>query len=125
MQPSSNSTDPIDAQALDRLRELDPTGATRLLERVVAAYLTSLERLLPELEAAREPCDFRTLRQVSHTLKSSSASLGALVLAGHCASVETLARDEQIEGLSASVDAMLAELQRVRAALHQPPFAQP
>lgn len=117
MQSPQQLSEPLDADALARLRELDPSGANRLIERVVQAYFGSLERMLPELAAARAPLDLGQLRQITHTLKSSSASLGALTLSAHCARLETMARDQIAEGVEAELDAMLAELERVRVAL--------
>ena len=133
---SSPLPDPdlLDAEALARLRELDPRGVNKLMERVVTAYNSSLERLLPELAAARSPTlNLAVVRHVSHTLKSSSASLGALALARRCAAIETLVRQAQndgpncspncspknghINGLDASLDAMLEDIAKVRGAL--------
>jgi len=116
--PKPESTSPLDAQALARLRELDPDGINKLLERVVAAYLKSLERLLPDLAQARGPAyDLGVVRHVSHTLKSSSASLGALSLAQRCAEIETMARMGHTEGLETMLDGMLEEIAQVRIAL--------
>ena len=117
MPSSPQLSEPLDEGALARLRELDPTGANQLLQRVIHAYFGSLERFLPELTAARSPLDFSALRKIAHTLKSSSASLGALILSGHCARLETMARDQQAEGIDAEIETVLAELERVRAAL--------
>jgi len=117
MPGSPQLSEPLDEAALARLRELDPTGANQLLQRVIQAYFGSLERFLPELTAARSPLDFAALRQIAHTLKSSSASLGALVLSNHCAKLELMARDLQADGIDAEIEAVLAELERVRAAL--------
>jgi len=125
---SSSISDPVllDAQALARLRELDPRGVNKLMERVISAYSKSLDRLLPDLAASRSPTlDLAVVRHVSHTLKSSSASLGALALAQRCAEIETLARKGQndtpnagqIDGLDAMLDAMLGDIAKVRVAL--------
>lgn len=109
---------PLDAQAIARLRELDPGGGNKLIERVVAAYVKSLERLLPDLARARgATLDLAVVRHVSHTLKSSSASLGALGLAQRCAEIETMARNGHTEGLEAMLDGMLEEIGQVRLAL--------
>lgn len=109
----------LDPEAIRRLRELDPSGGNKLLERVVAAFSNSLDRLLPDLIRAREanPPDFAAIRHVSHTLKSSSASLGAMALSVRCADIETMARDGQADGLPEQLDAMLQDIQQVRAAL--------
>lgn len=119
-EPSStaDATSCLDPVALDRLRELDPDGHNKLIERVLAAYLKSLDRLLPELAAARgEQLDLNVVRHVSHTLKSSSASLGAMALAERCADIESRARQQHSEGLEALLDAMLADIQQVRLAV--------
>ena len=125
--PYPDPTDsPLDAEALARLRELDPGDANGLLDRVVNAYLGSLDRLLPELAAARGPQrSLDTIRQVAHTLKSSSASLGAIKLSRHCAEVELLARNGQTERIESEIDAMLEELGRARVALAALRKAQP
>ncbi|MCY4743663.1 Hpt domain-containing protein [Pelomonas sp. UHG3] len=109
----------LDPQAVQRLRELDPSGGNKLLERVVGAFSTSLDRLLPELARARQDgkLDFTAIRHVSHTLKSSSASLGAIALSARCADIESMARDERADGLPEQLDAMLQDIQQVRAAL--------
>ena len=116
---SSNPADLLDPEAIRRLRELDPSGGNKLLERVVAAFSTSLDRLLPELARAREgdTLDLAVVRHVSHTLKSSSASLGAMALSARCADIEALAREGRGEGLAEQLDAMLQDIQQVRAAL--------
>lgn len=116
---SSNPADLLDPEAIRRLRELDPSGGNKLLERVVAAFSTSLDRLLPELARAREgdTLDLAVVRHVSHTLKSSSASLGAMALSARCADIETQAREGRCEGLSEQLDAMLQDIQQVRTAL--------
>lgn len=109
----------LDTEAIHRLRELDPSGGNKLLERVVAAFSNSLDRLLPDLARARQgdKLDLTTIRHVSHTLKSSSASLGAMALSSRCADIETMARDGRTEGLEEQLDAMLQDIQQVRAAL--------
>ena len=114
-----NNAAQLDPEAIQRLRELDPTGGNKLLERVVAAFNGSLARLLPDLERARsgDTLDLTVIRHVTHTLKSSSASLGAMALSARCADIETMARDGHDEGLQEALDAMLQDIQQVRAAL--------
>ena len=109
----------LDPEAIRRLRELDPSGGNKLLERVVNAFSNSVDRLLPELSRAREgdTLDLSVVRHVSHTLKSSSASLGAMGLSARCADIETMARDGLVQGLPQQLDAMLLDIQQVRAAL--------
>lgn len=108
----------LDAQALQHLRDLDPQGSNALLARVVQAFEKSLERLLPELAQARAgQLNLSVVRHVCHTLKSSTASLGALELSRRCAQIEAQAREGCAEGLDKLLDAMHDELARVRLAL--------
>jgi HPt (histidine-containing phosphotransfer) domain-containing protein len=134
----------LDAAALARLSELDPTGNGTLVQRVLATYATSLERTRNELLRARQPMQPEAVRHLAHTLKSSSASVGALALSTLCAQVEQHVRvlnerraaPEFVEpprgagraepgprgahepgDIDALLDAMLAEMQRVSGAV--------
>lgn len=107
----------LDAQALERLRELDPKGENRLIERVLQAFETSVARLGPQLEASRRSGDLAGIRHVAHTLKSSSASIGALTLSQHCAAVEAMIRQQSTDELDTSLTALSAELDAVLQAL--------
>lgn len=114
----------LDPEALAQLRALDPLGRHGLLPRVAGLFEASLDSLLPQLDEAERAGDAARIRHVAHTLKSSSASLGALALSRCCAEVERLVRDGQAEGLGPRLGELREELARVRpavAALGQPP----
>lgn len=96
----------LDPVALGRLTELDPKGENRLLERVLQAFQTSVARLRPQLDAARRDGDRAAIRLVVHTLKSSSASIGAMRLSQLCAQIETSIRNETDEDLSGPLAAL-------------------
>ena len=107
----------FDAEALRRLRELDPRGDNRLFERVGKAFETSVGRLLPQLEDAFNVNDTAAIVHVAHTLKSSSASIGALKLSQLCAEIETMIRRQTGEDLSDRIREIPAETERVLAGL--------
>jgi HPt (histidine-containing phosphotransfer) domain-containing protein len=107
----------LDSASLDRLRELDPGGRNGLLQRVLRTYTQSLERMLVQWHEARAAADANALRVIAHTLKSSSASVGALGLSALCADVEARLRDEQAAVAEAQLDALAAEARRVLAGL--------
>jgi len=108
--PADSPAAVLDPVALARLEELDPTRANDLLGRVLKAFQSSAARLMPQLDTARHAGDHATVRLVAHTLKSSSASIGALALSAECARVETLIRQDTIDGLPAAIDAMAAAM---------------
>ena len=109
----------LDAGAIGRLRELDPSGASQLLSRVLNAFETSLNRLLPQLVQARDGSDAAGVRLVAHTLKSSSATVGALELSRLCAEVEALARQLRLEEAVGGIEQMLLEAEAVRTTLRE------
>jgi len=107
----------LDPEALQRLRDLDPTGAGKLMERVATAFDASAARLLPQLLAAQAAGDAEGIRHVAHTLKSSAASIGAVKLSRMCAEMELLAKQGQIDGTLEKVTALSTELAAVLAVL--------
>jgi len=113
----TSPTPVLDEDALQRLRELDPGGRNRLLERVLLAFEASVLRLAPQLADARRRDDMLGIRHVVHTLKSSSASIGALRLSRLCAEIEAVVRQEVPEGLVVLLDDMDRELAVVLKAL--------
>jgi len=119
--PGSGDGSPatLDADALARLAALDPTGENRLLERVLIAFQSSAARLMPQLEAARRSADRAAIRLVAHTLKSSSASIGALALSRLCAQVEAAIRLDTEGDLDADLDAMTAAVNATLQAIER------
>ena len=107
----------LDADALARLRDLDPSGKTHLLERVLKAFESSSGRLAVQFKDARARGDLQGIRHVVHTLKSSSASIGALALARICAEIESSIRTEPAADLASALDTMDRELDAVLQAV--------
>ncbi|MEN9451280.1 MAG: hypothetical protein RLZZ369_339, partial [Pseudomonadota bacterium] len=107
----------FDTEALRRLRELDPKGDNKLIERVAKAFETSVGRLQPQLEESIQAQDKAGILHVVHTLKSSSASIGALKLSQQCAEVETMIRRQSGEDLSPRLRDIPPEITRVLAGL--------
>lgn len=107
----------LDEQALQRLRELDPQGVAGVLNKVLTTYASSLERLKAQFLAARQAGDLAAVRQVAHTLKSSSASVGAMELSAACRHVEDTLREGGSPPLEPLVEAMDAAAAAVAHAL--------
>jgi two-component system sensor histidine kinase/response regulator len=107
----------FDADAVRRLHELDPKGENRLMQRLFKTFETSLARLIPQLIEAHDLGDLDTMRLVAHTLKSSSASVGALKLSTLCAEIEGLIRSGHNGPYEAQVRAAREEADRVSDSL--------
>jgi HPt (histidine-containing phosphotransfer) domain-containing protein len=110
----------LDAGALARLRELDPDGRHGVVKRVMKAFETSLTRMLGQLAAqtgGSGRADPAVVASVAHTLKSSSASIGALSLARVCAEIEQGVRSGTITDLDVQVGRLIAECEAALAAV--------
>jgi HPt (histidine-containing phosphotransfer) domain-containing protein len=113
-EPTPAYRDVLDADALERLRALDPSGESGLVERVLATFRASLERLIPQMRDSRHAGDAQAVRHVAHTLKSSSASVGALRLSQLSAEVEqALRQGSELGALDVQLDELLGETQRL------------
>ena len=107
----------LDPEAIERLRELDPNGTQGVLQRVLRAYESSLSRHLVDIGSARHDGDLDRLARAVHTLKSSSAAVGALAFSQRCADVEHGVRTVRRLPGAAEIDALMADGQRVLAAV--------
>ncbi len=89
---SAPSTDHvIDVARFAVLRDLDP-GDGELISALVAEYLNDGQRLLTVLREAVAEGDPEALERAAHTLKGSSANLGAVRVAEICGRLEALGR---------------------------------
>lgn len=112
------ATTPVLAEAsLADLRALDPDGQARLVHRVLGTYQCSLGRLTGQLAEARSAGAWDQVSRVAHTLKSSSASIGALALSRLCAEIEGHVRAGDPAAAAASLQRFDAEVARVSAAV--------
>lgn len=115
--PPAGNEPVIDPQSIERLRELDPTGQQGVLQRVLQAYETSLTRHLADIGTVAGPADLDRLARSVHTLKSSSAAIGALAFSQRCADLEHLARSERQLPGAAELEALIHEGRQVLAAV--------
>jgi PAS domain S-box-containing protein len=109
----------LDLSALDVLRELQRPGSTDVVARVIGLYEAEAPRLLGQLQTAIAQGDADSAVRAAHTLKSSSANVGAKHMADLCRIVETHARSQGLPGLDALVTDLDAEYRRVSEALRE------
>ena len=70
----------LDISALDAIRALDEDNGHALLQEILAAYCESSPVLLHQLDDAIAIGDADKAKVAAHTLKSSSANVGAMRL---------------------------------------------
>ena len=110
----------LDPQAMKRLQDLDPGGRNQLVRRVMQAFDASISRLLPMLEPGPLGHDPAAVRHVTHTLRSSAASLGALRLAALCGECEQALRQGQdARTLATMLQGLSEEMIRIQTGVRQ------
>jgi CheY-like chemotaxis protein len=110
-------TGPIDDRALELIRALEREGAADLLANVIDIYLRETPTLLQTLHEAAGRSDGVALRRAAHSLKSSSANLGAGCLAELCRELEAVALSGDLARAPQQVAAIETEYGQVWPAL--------
>lgn len=108
----------LDPDRIAMLRELDD-GDGELMATLVQEYKSDSGQQLATMRQALVDADASALGRAAHTLKGSSANLGAERLAGLCAQIQELGHAGELDGADSLVAAASTELGRVNSALDQ------
>ncbi|HEX6639235.1 MAG TPA: response regulator [Steroidobacteraceae bacterium] len=99
----------LDSSAIDAVRQLDPDGSDRLLSRLIALYRDDSSQLLADIDNGLKSGDAEAIARAAHTLKSSSANLGATNVAAIARQIEQSARLGEITNLTSSITNLKAQ----------------
>lgn len=108
--PHAPESRPLDPEALARLQRF---GGVKLLDEMIALYVQTAPRRLAEAEAALSAGDASATANALHSLKSSSAQLGAARLSELCEEGEAIAVTGALSGVAIILTASREELGRV------------
>ncbi|MGO1718571.1 MAG: ATP-binding protein [Luteimonas sp.] len=103
----------IDEEVLGELRAMLGDEVEHLIE----VFLEDTPKLLARLEIAASGPDYDGLRDAAHSLKSSSANLGAMLLSAAARRVEQGARERSLERPAVAVALVVNEFARARRQL--------
>ncbi|GAC1462243.1 MAG: hypothetical protein NVSMB70_08770 [Chamaesiphon sp.] len=107
----------IDAKVLQSLRNMVGENASAFLVEMIDCYLEEAPNLIEAIVAGVKSGNAVQLRHSAHTLKSSSATLGAITLSGFCKELEMLGLNGNTQDGVDKVPQLEIEYQRVKAAL--------
>jgi HPt (histidine-containing phosphotransfer) domain-containing protein len=110
--PVSPPARAIDPAMIELIRDMERRGSSRLLERLVATYITTAGKLIEKATHALKTGDAGALQLAVHTLKSSSANLGATALSRRLAELERLARSRELQAAQDEWNGVRIEFER-------------
>ncbi|MFN0150153.1 MAG: response regulator [bacterium] len=90
--PQSEMGTALDPAALGRLFAMRRPGREDIVARVIRLYLTESTAQVAALKAAAADHDWNTASGVAHSLRSTTASVGAIALSHEFARIESAAR---------------------------------
>ena len=105
----------LDPSVLDELRSILGSEVDRLIE----VFLDDTPRLIAALETAATGPDMDMLRNAAHTLKSSSANLGAMSLSAAAKRIELGARTGKLPRPTIAVVLLETEFRKAQSALQR------
>lgn len=116
--PSHGSNfSPIDHSVLRRLEEDVADGNPEIMLELIDIFLLDSGRHIDEIARDWEKREFRKIEMAAHSIKSSSATFGAMALSALSAQTEQLAHARQSEGMAEMLRSLHAEFARAEAVL--------
>ncbi len=84
----------IDPESIANLRELNPGDNGEFLREIVGIYIEDTPKRIADLRAGLAAGDVAAFTRAAHTIKGSSANVGAQVLKGIAERLEFISRKE-------------------------------
>ncbi|MFK7859081.1 MAG: response regulator [Granulosicoccus sp.] len=107
----------INLKAIDVIRGLQRPGKPDLLSKVIGVYFDKTPEVIDDMHSGLASEDYSLIAASAHSLKSSSAYLGADVLSKSCRDVETAIASGNHAELEALINGIAVDYKRVAATL--------
>ncbi len=107
----------LDPKALENLRKLVGQDDPDFFVSFIDNFLVNTAKLLKDLYSAAEQENRTVIHRTAHTLKSSSASCGAVQFSGLCKQLELVARTSEMPEIHQLVEQIKLEYEKVKLAL--------
>jgi len=108
---------PIDPRVLQNLEELQVEGETSIVGKIINAYLSGSQPLVAGLRKMLSENDLEALQKTAHSLKSSSANVGAIRLSTMSKELEMKCKNKHLGNIDNLVASIETEFPRVEEAL--------
>jgi two-component system sensor histidine kinase/response regulator len=112
-----SSDEPIDYKVLNSLGQLQREGRPDIVQEMINLFFNAATDLLKDLKEGAATRDAELLHHASHALKSTSASVGAVILSSRCKVLEMMAQSGIVSDAALIVGAILEDYRAVEIAL--------
>jgi len=92
-------------------------GDEELIRDVIATYIQEIPSLVSQLKTSLAAGDVKTSERLVHTIKGSSANLGAEALRGVAANLEKFTKSGELDLVKAGIDSLEKEFDRLKPLL--------
>lgn len=107
----------IDPLAIENLRALNPGDNDEFLREIAGIFLEDTPQRIAELEQSLAAADIAKFTRAAHSIKGSSANLGAMALRTTAEKLEHHARTQGLEGVTSLLAEIKTEFARAHAEL--------
>ena len=107
----------IDPQAIENLRSLNPDDNDEFLREIAGIFLEDTPLRIAELEQSLAAADLPKFTRAAHSIKGSSANLGAMALRAVAERLEHHARTNGVTAAAPFVAEITAEFARAQTEL--------
>ena len=108
----------LDPQAIENLRTLNPGDNDEFLREIVGMFLDDTPQRIADLEQSALSSDVARFTRAAHSIKGSSANIGAIALRAAAEKLEYQSRTHGLAGVADLVAQVKAEFGRAQLALH-------
>jgi len=99
------------------IRELQPDTETGMVTQLIDVFIEEARKRITELQSAIDSGDTNSAEKLAHSLKGSSLSIGATLMASVCLRLEEDVRLHLSEQCQRAIEDLKAEFDRVVNAL--------
>jgi signal transduction histidine kinase/CheY-like chemotaxis protein/HPt (histidine-containing phosphotransfer) domain-containing protein len=118
-QESTVDTGTLDLSVLNGLKELQIDGEPSIIKKIINAYLQNSDPLVETIRMYENTKNTDSLRIAAHTLKSSSANVGAMPLSDMCRRLEARCDEGILENADSLIEAIMKEFESVKNLLNK------
>lgn len=107
----------VNVQAIETIRKLQRAGKPDIVKKVINVYFDKSPELVQEIVAGMQDGDIKRVKEAAHSLKSSSAYVGADVISEKCKRIELAAGSNSLEDVADIVGQLQADYDAIAQGL--------